>query len=146
MLAYNPTTNRAQWIPVWGSASDLLLVEEASPWELSNIVLHVRVAWRRLQLKCFSKRNSWRKPCIWGTNLAPTGERTVTAWMVHIPLGMVHTTPLQDAATEAASAEQTSAHPKARISMSQRMLWTPPMKPLKRVRGGAVNSAILPAR
>ena len=30
MLAYDPATNRAEWIPVWGSAGDLLLVEEAS--------------------------------------------------------------------------------------------------------------------
>ena len=40
ILAYDPTTNRAEWIPVWGSAGDLLLAEEASAQELSNIVLH----------------------------------------------------------------------------------------------------------
>ena len=40
MLAYNHTTNRAEWIPMWGSASDLSPVEEASAQELSNIVLH----------------------------------------------------------------------------------------------------------
>ena len=30
MLAYDPATNGAEWIPVQGSASDLLPVEEAS--------------------------------------------------------------------------------------------------------------------
>ena len=28
-----------KWVPMWGTASDLLPVEEASTWELSNIVI-----------------------------------------------------------------------------------------------------------
>ena len=39
MLAYDPTTNRAKWVPMWGTVSDLSLVEEASTWQLSNIVI-----------------------------------------------------------------------------------------------------------
>ena len=46
----------------------------------------------------------------------------------------------------AASAGQTSAHLKARISTCQRMPWMPSMKPQKRVREGAVNPASLTAR
>ena len=48
MLAYDPSTNRAEWIPVQGSASDLSLAEEASAWELSNIMPHdpAEVMWR----------------------------------------------------------------------------------------------------
>ena len=40
MLAYDPTTNRVEWIPMQGSTSDLLLAEEASTQELNNIVSH----------------------------------------------------------------------------------------------------------
>ena len=40
MLAYDPTSNEAEWIPVWGMASDLSQAEEASARELSNMVLH----------------------------------------------------------------------------------------------------------
>ena len=40
VLAYDPTTKGTEWIPMWGSASDLLLVEEASTRELSNIMPH----------------------------------------------------------------------------------------------------------
>ena len=40
VLAYDPTTNGAEWIPVQGSASNLSPVEEASTQELSNIVPH----------------------------------------------------------------------------------------------------------
>ena len=37
---YDPATNEAEWVPMWGSASDLLLVEETSTLELSNIMPH----------------------------------------------------------------------------------------------------------
>ena len=40
MLAYDPATNGAEWIPVWGSASSLSPVEEASARELNNIIPH----------------------------------------------------------------------------------------------------------
>ena len=40
MLAYDPASNEAEWIPVWSMASDLLQAEEASARELSNMVLH----------------------------------------------------------------------------------------------------------
>ena len=41
MLTYDPATNGAEWVPTGGgrTASDLLLVEEVSAWELSNIVI-----------------------------------------------------------------------------------------------------------
>ena len=39
MLTYDPTTNGAKWDPMWGTASNLSLVEEASALELSNIVI-----------------------------------------------------------------------------------------------------------
>ena len=39
MLAYDPATNGAEWVPVQGTASNLSPVEEASAWELSNIVI-----------------------------------------------------------------------------------------------------------
>ena len=40
MLAYDLVSNEAEWIPVWGTASDLSQVEEALARELSNMVLH----------------------------------------------------------------------------------------------------------
>ena len=40
MLAYDLTSNEAEWIPVQGMASDLSQVEEASAKELSNMVPH----------------------------------------------------------------------------------------------------------
>ena len=40
MLAYDPVSNKAEWMPVWGTVSDLSQVEEASDRELSNMVLH----------------------------------------------------------------------------------------------------------
>ena len=40
MLAYDPTSNEAEWILVWGTASDLLQAKEASAREQSNMVLH----------------------------------------------------------------------------------------------------------
>ena len=48
MLAYDPTSNEAEWIPVQGMASDLSQAEEASTRELSNMVLHdtIEGAWR----------------------------------------------------------------------------------------------------
>ena len=39
MLTYDPATNEAKWVPMQGTTSDLLLVEEASAQELSNIVI-----------------------------------------------------------------------------------------------------------
>ena len=39
VLAYDPTTNGAKWVPMRGTASDLSLVEEASTQESSNIVI-----------------------------------------------------------------------------------------------------------
>ena len=40
MLAYDPTSKEAEWIPVWGMAGDLSQPEEASTRELSNMVPH----------------------------------------------------------------------------------------------------------
>ena len=40
VLVYSPATNRAKSIPLQGSASNLSPVEEASAWELSNIMPH----------------------------------------------------------------------------------------------------------
>ena len=40
MLANNPASNEAKWIPVRGTASDLSQAEEASTRELSNMVPH----------------------------------------------------------------------------------------------------------
>ena len=55
MLAYDPTTNRAEWVPVWGCTSDLSLAEEASTRELSNIEPHdpVEVTQR---MDCFQEQ------------------------------------------------------------------------------------------
>ena len=39
ILASDPTSNEAEWIPVWGTAEDLSQAEEASARELSNMVL-----------------------------------------------------------------------------------------------------------
>ena len=39
MLGYDHTTNGAEWVPLWGTNSNLSPVEEASEWELSNIVI-----------------------------------------------------------------------------------------------------------
>ena len=39
VLAYDPATNGAKWVPVWGTTSNLSPLEEASTWELSNIVI-----------------------------------------------------------------------------------------------------------
>ena len=38
MLAYNPAANGAEWVPMRGTASDLSPAEDASTWELSNIM------------------------------------------------------------------------------------------------------------
>ena len=40
MLAYDPVSNEAEWIPVWATVSDLSQVKEASARELSNMVPH----------------------------------------------------------------------------------------------------------
>ena len=40
MLAYDPTSNEREWIPVRGMASDLSQAEEASTRELNNMILH----------------------------------------------------------------------------------------------------------
>ena len=55
MLAYDPATNGAEWIHMQGSASNLSWAEEASTWELSNIVLHnpTEVMWR---MDCFGEQ------------------------------------------------------------------------------------------
>ena len=39
VLTYDPTTNEVEWILIQGTATDLSLVEEASAWELSNILI-----------------------------------------------------------------------------------------------------------
>ena len=39
LLMYDPTYNVAKWVPVCGMASDLLLAEDSSAQELSNITL-----------------------------------------------------------------------------------------------------------
>ena len=39
MLAYDPTANGAEWVPMKGTASDLSPAEDASAWELSNITI-----------------------------------------------------------------------------------------------------------
>ena len=36
---YDPTSNGAEWIPVWGTVNDLLPMEDSSAWELNNITL-----------------------------------------------------------------------------------------------------------
>ena len=41
VLAYNPNTNEAEWIPVHGTTSDLSCVEEVSALVLCNLVLHI---------------------------------------------------------------------------------------------------------
>ena len=39
MLTYDPANNGAEWVPVWGTTSNLSPVKEASTWELSNIMI-----------------------------------------------------------------------------------------------------------
>ena len=39
ILAYDPTSNEAEWVPMQGMAEDLSQAEEASTRELSNMVL-----------------------------------------------------------------------------------------------------------
>ena len=48
MLVYNPASNEAEWIPVWGTASSLSQAEEAFTRELSKMVPHntIEGAWR----------------------------------------------------------------------------------------------------
>ena len=41
VLAYNPNTNEAEWIPVHGTTSDLSCMEEVSALTLCNFILHV---------------------------------------------------------------------------------------------------------
>ena len=40
MLAYNPSSNEAEWIPVRGTSSDLLQAEERSAHVLANLIPH----------------------------------------------------------------------------------------------------------
>ena len=41
VLAYNPTRDEAEWVPMWGLTNDLTWVEEMSTMVLANYVLHV---------------------------------------------------------------------------------------------------------
>ena len=95
VLAYDPTTNGVEWIPMWGSASDRSPAEEVSTQELSNIVLHDPVrscrGWTTLENKWV--RVAHRKPWSWVTNPAQRGMWAVTDWMAHIPPGVLFNTP-----------------------------------------------------
>ena len=48
MLVYDPASNEAEWIPVWGTASNLSQAEEAFTRELSKMVPYntIEGAWR----------------------------------------------------------------------------------------------------
>ena len=39
VLAYNPTHNEAEWVPVWGLPNDLMPAEERSTIALTNYML-----------------------------------------------------------------------------------------------------------
>ena len=120
VLAYDPTANGVKWILVRGSASNLSPAEEASAWELSNIMLHdpTKVTWR---MDCFreqrgegSVEEAAAKTILKGELAEEAMElgyqpgsnrkRTVTAQTVHIPLDTPCNTPPRDAATRAVSA------------------------------------------
>ena len=40
MLAYNPSSNEVEWIPVRGTSSDLFQAEERSACGLANLIPH----------------------------------------------------------------------------------------------------------
>ena len=40
ILAYNPSTNKAEWFPVYGSIKILIPTEQVSATDLNNMVLH----------------------------------------------------------------------------------------------------------
>ena len=151
MLAYDPTSNEAEWIPVQGTASDLSEAEEASARELSNMVPHdtvegcrgwtglasreVRVAMEvqrgvmpRKALQKLLTRSTWTR----AMKGALMKTRVIVLSMAHAPQHLARgacapcTATPQDV-TPVVSAGQTSACPRMKVTMCRGMRRMSPM-------------------
>ena len=137
MLAYDPTTNGTEWIPMQGSAGDLSLAEEASMQELSNIVPRdpSEVPQRMDHFGEQRGESGMEEAMELGYQPGSEGEADSNSMdSPHSP-GALHNAPPQDPATTAVSAGQTSACPRAMISTCHGVLGTPPAKLQMRVKG-----------
>ena len=130
VLTYDPATNGAKWVPMWGTASNLSPVEEVSAQELSNIVIHdpledtprmdhfgkcrrsmvqrpllIPSTWTLLSMR----RSQWnRHPSLTWERRAAKAQKSQT------PPKAPHATTPQGAATLTASAGQMKIKRKAR--------------------------------
>ena len=142
VLAYDPTTNGAQWIPMQGSASNLSLVEEDPAQELSNIVLHdpSEVPQRMDHFGEQKGESGTQKAMEMGYQPSSEGDAGSNSSDGPIPLSALCNA-LQDTAARAALAGWTSTPPIARISMCQGVLGMPPAKLQTRMKGSTAQLA-----